>query len=200
VRRPRRRAEDTRAEILTTAERLFRENGIAGCSIAHIAQALSMSPANVFKHFHSKVALVDAICERQIDRMVERLQDFDLAGPAPERLRTMAHRLMEAHVDSLRDSPYMLEMIFLLSGSQLNSGQRYKDMLDALFLGLVQHGIDTGVYFSRDPARSGRAVGAALVSTLHPVFLAHAPLEDLQARCDELVELVNCALQNPLAK
>jgi TetR/AcrR family transcriptional repressor of the ameABC operon len=185
---------------MTAAERLFRDNGIAGCSIAHIAQALSMSPANVFKHFHSKVALVDAICERQIDRMVERLAQFDHAGPAPERLRSMAHQLMLAHFDSLRDTPYMLEMIFLLSGTQLTSGKRYKDMLDDLFLGLVRHGVETGIYFTRDPERSSRAVSAALVSTLHPVFLAHTTLEELQSRCDEIIDLINCALQNPLAK
>jgi TetR/AcrR family transcriptional regulator, repressor of the ameABC operon len=185
---------------MTAAERLFRENGIAGCSIAHIAQALSMSPANVFKHFHSKMALVDAICERQIDRMVETLQTFDLAGPAPGRLRTMAHRLMQAHIDSLRDSPYMLEMIFLLSGTELTSGKRYKTMLDALFLSLVRHGVETGVYFTGDPERSSRAVSAALVSVIHPLFLAYTPAEDVRARCDEIVEMINCALQNPLAK
>ncbi len=200
MRRPRRRAEDTREEILTTAERLFGENGIAGCSIAHIAQALSMSPANVFKHFHSKVALANAICDRHIDRMIERLQDLDMAGPAPQRLHCMAHRLMDAHLASLEDSPYMLEMIFLLTETAMNSGQRYKDILDGLFLDLIQYGIATGVYFSRDPQRSSRALAGAFASVLHPVFLAHTPVEELRQRCDEIVDLVNCGLQNPLAK
>ncbi|MGN7295332.1 TetR family transcriptional regulator [Rhizobium sp. SAFR-030] len=200
MRRPRKRAEDTKAEILATAERLFGERGVSGCSIAHIAQALSMSPANVFKHFHSKVALADEICERQIDRMMLRLEAFDSDAPAPERLRIVVRRLMESHLASLEDSPYMLEMIFLLSGTELKSGHRYKEMLEQLFLDLVRHGIDAGIYRADDLQKTSRAVSGAFASVLHPVFLANTPLPDLLQRSDELVDLVNAALQNPLAK
>ena len=61
ARRPRRKAEETRADILSMAEMLFRQRGYVAVSIADIATALGMSPANIFKHFHSKTALVDAI-------------------------------------------------------------------------------------------------------------------------------------------
>jgi len=60
-RRPRRSAEETRRDILAKAEELFRERGFNAVAIADIAAALGMSPANVFKNFNSKNALVDAI-------------------------------------------------------------------------------------------------------------------------------------------
>ncbi|SIR20947.1 transcriptional regulator, TetR family [Rhizobium sp. RU35A] len=200
ARRPRRKAEDTRAEILATAERLFRENGVAGSSVAHIAQALSMSPANVFKHFHSKAALTDAICDSKIDVMIARLQALEVDAPAPERLGIIAHRLMEAHLASLHDTPYILEMLYLLSKSDLKSGMRYKMMLEDLFLDIIRHGMDSSIYHSTDPQRAACAAASAFASVLHPIFLANAPEEELTHRCDDLIWLVNAALQNPLVK
>ena len=65
-RRPRRSAEETRRDILAKAEELFRERGFNAVAIADIAAALGMSPANVFKNFSSKNALVDALGFEQI--------------------------------------------------------------------------------------------------------------------------------------
>lgn len=200
MRRPRKKAEDTKAEILDMAERLFTERGISGCSIAHVAQALGMSPANVFKHFHSKVSLADAICERSIEKMSAQLQDLQVDAPAPDRLRIVAHRLMELHLASFKTAPFIVEMLLFLSETEMESGNRYSQMIDNLFADLIRHGVESNVYYCRDiPARS-RAVAAAFVTTLHPIFLARTPLDELRIRCDEIIELVNIALQNPLAK
>lgn len=199
-RRPRRKAEDTRQEILATAEHLFGERGIAHCSIAHVAQALSMSPANVFKHFHSKIALVDAICQHKIDSMISQIQTLNMDAPAPHRLQMVARRLMKAHIASLQDSPYMLEMVFLLSGQDLPSGDRYKTMIDELFLSVIRDGVDAGIYHCDDPVEMSRTVAAAFAAVLHPVFLAKQPFDDLDRQCRNIVNLVNAALQNPLVK
>ncbi len=63
ARRPRRSSAETRAEILATAENLFRSGGYEKTSVHDIAATIGMSPANVFKHFPSKMALVEAIGE-----------------------------------------------------------------------------------------------------------------------------------------
>ncbi|MFD1747136.1 TetR family transcriptional regulator [Rhizobium helianthi] len=200
MRRPRRKAEDTRAEILDTAELLFARNGISGCSIAHIAQALGMSPANVFKHFHSKISLADAICDRHIVKMVDRLKAVETEAPAPERLGVVVRQLMNIHLEAMREAPFMFEMILMLAETKIASGRHYEQMLQSLFCDLIRHGVESGVYYCSDPIRRGRAVAAAFACVLHPVFLVNEPPEELQARCDETVELVNIALQNPLAK
>lgn len=199
-RRPRRKAEDTREEILTIAEQLFGERGIAHCSIAHVAQALSMSPANVFKHFHSKLALVDAVCQRKIDAMITRIQTLQMDAPAPHRLEMVARRLMLAHLASLQDSPYMLEMVLVLSEQDLPSAERYKAMLEDLFRSVIQDGVTEGVYRCEDPAEMSRTVAAAFASVLHPVFIAKQSRTELEGQCGNIAKLVNAALQNPLVK
>jgi AcrR family transcriptional regulator len=54
--------DDTRARIMETAEALFRRLGFAKTAVADIAAELKMSPANVYRFFASKNAIVEAIC------------------------------------------------------------------------------------------------------------------------------------------
>jgi len=200
LRRPRRKAEETREDILATAETLFRTQGIAKSSIADIAQQLNMSPANVFKHFHSKSVLVDAICDRHVRRMVERFSSFDDPAPAPERLHLVVRKLMEAHLQDIRENPFFLELVFLMPKAELESGQHYRDLIEELFRDLITDGIRSGVYHCDDPVAVAGFVSSAFASVLHPVFLAEATEDELQDRCAGIARLVNAALQSPLAK
>lgn len=159
-----------------------------------------MSPANVFKHFHSKASLADAICDRHVSRMIGRFETLDEPAPAPERLAFFVRRLMEAHLQDLRDTPFLFEMIFLMSEADLPSGQHYKQLIENLFTDLIRQGVGSGVYQCTDPQTVSRHVAAAFASVLHPVLLAKADEAELHDLCDGLARLVNAALQNPLAK
>ena len=55
------RADATRAAIVEAAERLFRTLGYQKTTVADIARALRMSPANVYRFFPSKAAINEAI-------------------------------------------------------------------------------------------------------------------------------------------
>ncbi len=200
MRRPRRKAEETREDILQASETLFRERGIAGCSIADIAQALSMSPANIFKHFHSKPSLVDAICERHVRHLVGRLATLDEQAPAPIRMARVACNIMEAHLQDIRENPHLFEMILMVSKAKLPSALVYRRKIEELFADLIAQGMAAGTYHCKDANAASQRVSSAFASILHPVLLANADLAELHDRCAGLVELVNAALQNPFAK
>ena len=200
MRRTRRKAEETRQDILSTAEDLFREKGIDRCSIADIANALQMSPANVFKHFGSKTQLADAICDRHIHRMIDRFALLNDPAPAPEKLGIVVRRLMEAHLSDIRENPYLFEMILLMSDADLPSGRRYKQLIDTLFCEVIKEGVEAGIYQCSDPDRLAPTVAAAFSGVLHPVFLIKTDPAALQERCEGLIQLIGTALQNPLAK
>lgn len=200
TRRPRRKAEETREDILSTAERLFCEQGFSRTAIADIAQALSMSPANVFKHFHSKTALADAIAARHLSNFTERLATADVGLSPPERLLNLTMRLMEGHIKDFQDQPYLYEMVVMTAQSGLPSGKIYRQLIEEKFTEIIHDGVEAGVYFCENPAEKAVYVGAALVGVLHPVFLLHTEPGELPARCHGIVGLINAALQNPLAK
>jgi TetR/AcrR family transcriptional repressor of the ameABC operon len=200
LRRPRRKAEETRDDILLAAEALLREKGISGFSIADLAGELRMSPANVFKHFQSKAVLADAICDRHIMHMIGRFKAFDEPAPAPERLAIVVRKLMEAHLADIRENPSLFEMLVVMSEANLPSGRHYKELIENLFSDLIRHGISSGVYTCSADTPMNRTVASAFASVLHPVFLIGADEEELRERCAALAELVNAALQKPLAK
>ncbi len=56
----------TKERIVETAMRLFNEQGTGAVSTNHIAEALSMSPGNLYYHFRNKEEIIRAILERMI--------------------------------------------------------------------------------------------------------------------------------------
>ena len=57
----------TRERILKTALELFNEAGTAAVSTNHIADALGMSPGNLYYHFRNKEEIIRALFEQQFD-------------------------------------------------------------------------------------------------------------------------------------
>jgi AcrR family transcriptional regulator len=71
---------NTKERIIETAIGLFNEQGTGVVSTNHIAQALSMSPGNLYYHFRNKEEIIRAILERMIVRW-EALYMFPTERP-----------------------------------------------------------------------------------------------------------------------
>ena len=59
---------NTKERIIETAIHLFNDQGTAVVSTNHIAEALSMSPGNLYYHFRNKEGIIRAVLERMIAR------------------------------------------------------------------------------------------------------------------------------------
>lgn len=199
-RRARRSAEETRRDILNKAEELFRQRGFGAVAIADIAAALCMSPANVFKHFSSRNALVDAIALEQIGLFEREIHLLDKNHPPVERLRHLARTLMSKHHQDLNDNPYILEMILLTAKQDLKCGDYYKTVITSRLAEIIQDGVADGIYPIAELSMQPETVLHALTSVIHPVLIAREDIDNLATRCDELVRLIDAGLRNPLAK
>lgn len=73
ARKTREEAEQTRHLLLDTAERVFREQGVAATSLADIASAAGLTRGAIYWHFANKLDLFNALC----DRMVPSLEAID---------------------------------------------------------------------------------------------------------------------------
>ncbi|PZU86196.1 MAG: TetR/AcrR family transcriptional regulator [Shinella sp.] len=199
-RRVRRPAGETREDILNTAEELFRTRGYANAAIADIAHALGMSPANVFKHFHSKASLVDAIAARHMEVKFAGLASVDSRRPARERLLDLARHLMASHRRDLEENPYIFEMILLTAKDELQCGHRYRDIVRGALEAIIADGARDGEFAPQDSSQAADAAFYALACVLHPVMIANEQPDILATRCEEVVRLINAALQTTLDK
>src|SRR5436853_7739486 len=94
--------DDTRARIIETAETLFRRLGFAKTAVADIAAELGMSPANVYRFFASKNAIVEAICQRCLSELDAKAWAVARSrGSAANRLEKLFLEVLDYHLDDL---------------------------------------------------------------------------------------------------
>jgi AcrR family transcriptional regulator len=85
ARRTREEAEQTRLQLLETAQTLFWEKGVSRTSLADIAQAAGVTRGAIYWHFANKADLFNSMCELvqpEIDEMQRRLCEQACTGPA----------------------------------------------------------------------------------------------------------------------
>lgn len=200
IRRPRRSAEETREEILNTAETLFRARGYASVAIADIAADLAMSPANVFKHFRTKASLVDAIATRAIEQTLNALKALASDQPASERLYALAHHLMQEHLSELMDAPFVFEMILVTITEELDCSDRFREIVVDMLSDIITAGVREGIYHVEDVPRIANAVFDALACVIHPVMTGMEKADIMATRCREVVNLIDASLRSPLVR
>ena len=95
---PRTKPDDTRERIMATAEALFRRLGFAKTAVADIASELRMSPANIYRFFPSKNAIVEAICRRCLSEVEEKAWAIARSkAPATQRIERLILEILAYH-------------------------------------------------------------------------------------------------------
>jgi TetR/AcrR family transcriptional regulator, repressor of the ameABC operon len=199
-RRSRRPAAETRREILSVAEALFQERGYQHVAMADVAAVLGMSPANVFKHFHAKTALVDAIASAHVTQMMKSLESLELPLKPQAKLLRVAEELLAMLLSEIRENRHLFEMIVLTADLELQAGDLYRAKISAIMETIILEGVATGEFFVRDAHHTASVVTMALEGIINPLSVVGAKPEVLYNRCRDVIGLVNTALQNPLAK
>src|SRR6478609_776267 len=91
---------DVRERILVTAERLFREIGYQKTTVADIAKALRMSPANVYRFFDSQRSITTGVAGRLMSVVEQAAQTTAArkgrAAALVRKLLTTVHQINSA--------------------------------------------------------------------------------------------------------
>src|SRR6516164_154873 len=73
--------EQTRQRILTKAGELFRHFGLVKTTVADIAAGLAMSPANIYKFFPCKHAIIEASLEQELAEVKKSIEAVISSSP-----------------------------------------------------------------------------------------------------------------------
>ncbi|MEI6161819.1 MAG: TetR family transcriptional regulator, partial [Roseococcus sp.] len=163
----------TRARIADAAEALFRQIGYQKTSVADIAKACAMSPANVYRFFPSKSAINEAITHRLLDTMGGELEAIAAGtGSAAERLRATAGHLYRRDVELFFSEKRMHDMVGAAMTEHWGVILGFIARVLAVWEGLLREGMAAGEFRPLDPEATALSFKHCLMLWTHPILLA----------------------------
>jgi AcrR family transcriptional regulator len=190
---PRIRSEDTRARIMETADKLFRQLGFAKTAVADIAAELGMSPANIYRFFPSKNAIVEAICRRCLSEVEEKAWAVARSrGPAAARLERLVLEILAYHKENLLTDKRVNDIVLIAIEDSWDAIQAHKDVIRNVLELIVRDGIEAGEFEPVDPPETTRLMMRSLVAFMHPVLISQclADEEDVEAEAGASVRFL----------
>ena len=176
--------DDTRARIMDTAEVLFRRLGYAKTAVADIASELDMSPANVYRFFSSKNAIVEAICHKCLNELEDKAWAVARSrGSAADRIERVFLEILTYHKENLLVDQRVNDLVEAAIEHSWEAIRAHKENIRMVFEAILRDGIKAGEFEAVDPPSTARLIMRSMVHFCHPVLLAQClqDNEDVEA-------------------
>ena len=187
---------DPRLKILAEAERLFRHYGYAKTTMADIADACQMSPANLYRFFDNKSALMEAICGQITGEAERKLFEIVRADePASRRLERFIAQIYQHTVENLLDHKKVHEMVVVAMQEQWHAVKAHLDRVCLYIEQIIKDGIESGEFRPQDATRAAKCLQSGIASLCHPVIVAQKLDDEERATADEMARFLISALK-----
>ena len=188
---------DVRERILVTAERLFREIGYQKTTVADIAKALQMSPANVYRFFDSKKS-INASVARRLMGEVEQASHAIAAerGDAARRLRELLTTIHRMNSDRYVGDSKMHEMVAVAMEENWDVCKAHMQCLVGEIAAVIASGAASGEFRVPDVGIAAMCTCAAMVRFFHPQLIAESA-DKPGPTLDQMIDFVIAGLRGP---
>src|SRR5262245_16323084 len=177
--------DDTRARIIETAEALFRRLGFAKTAVADIAAELGMSPANVYRFFPSKNAIVEAICQRCLSELDERMwMAARSRAPAAARMERLFLEIFAYHKDNLITEKRVHDIVLVAMENNWAAIEAHIQVMCNVIELILRDGIEAGEFEPVDPHPTAELIKRAMVHFCHPLMVAEYLRERDEAQAE----------------
>jgi AcrR family transcriptional regulator len=189
---------DVRERILFTAERLFREIGYQKTTVADIAKALHMSPANVYRFFDSKKSINAGVARRLMGE-VEDASRTIATGPrgATERLRELLTTVHRMNSDRYVCDSKMHEMVAVAMEENWDVCKSHMECITAAIATVIADGVASGEFRVPDVGLAAICTCTAMMRFFHPQMIA-AYADKPSPTLDQMIDFVIAALSPSL--
>ena len=187
------KSDDTRARIMDTAEALFRRLGYAKTAVADIAAELGMSPANVYRFFPSKNAIVEAICQRFLADVEGKAWAVARAkGPAGPRIERLILEILRYHKENVLTEQRVNDMVLAAIELSWDAIRAHKDVMRTVVEVILRDGIDAGEFESVEPRETAELILRCMLPFTHPMVVGQCleEGEDLETQARASVRFV----------
>lgn len=143
--------EERRAEIVDTADRLFRQHGYAKCSVEMIIREIGVAKGTFYYYFKSKPDILEAVVDKTLGQVVEMAQSVADA-PALSAMQKMEALLGGSHIGN-DDSLDVAEMLHLPENRELHELTNIQTVLQLspILAQIVEQGVGEGVFDVEKP-------------------------------------------------
>ncbi|MBX9825882.1 MAG: TetR/AcrR family transcriptional regulator [Xanthobacteraceae bacterium] len=187
------RSEETRARLLEAADALFRRLGFAKTTVADIASELGMSPANVYRFFPSKNAIVQALCQRCLGELEAKIWAIARGRePASERLTRLVREVLAYHKENLLVEARVSDLVQFAMQESWGAIMAHKEVHRTVIELILRDGIEAGDFEPVDPKETSKIIQRALVGYCHPLLLEQGLQEghDLESESQAVLRLL----------
>ena len=161
--------EQTRQRILAKAGELFRHFGFAKTTVADIAAGLAMSPANIYKFFPSKDAIIQASLEQKLAEVKKSIEAvISSSSGALARIEGLALAVFHWHSEYLRHEPQLFQLVQLANAHSWDCVRDFKNFLQQTITEIIEAGTQTGEFYVSDSGAAARALIDCLAIVLEP--------------------------------
>ncbi|HKD26427.1 MAG TPA: TetR/AcrR family transcriptional regulator [Xanthobacteraceae bacterium] len=178
---------------METAEALFRRLGFAKTAVADIAAELDMSPANVYRFFPSKNAIVEAICRRCLAEVENNAWAVVRAkGPAGQRIERLILEILRYHKENFLTEQRVNDLVVAAIELSWDAIRAHKDVMRTVVEVIVRDGIEAGEFEPVEPRETAELILRSVLCFTHPVVLGQCieEGEDVEAQARASVRFV----------
>jgi AcrR family transcriptional regulator len=173
--------------ILDAAQVVLRRHGVDKTNVVDIARALGMSHTNIYRHFPSKKALLDAVATRWLEAVNSPLEAIaeDRTRPPAKRLVAWFNTLRVAKQRKVLDDPELFRVYHRLAVDARELAGAHVAGLLGQVERIIADGIKKGEFSKRlNAGVAARACLQAMAPFHHPAMLSQGEPpreEDAQA-------------------
>jgi TetR/AcrR family transcriptional regulator, repressor of the ameABC operon len=188
--------DQTHERIMVKADELFRQFGFGKTTVADIAAELGMSPANIYKFFSSKEAIIQASADRNLVVLSEAVQRHILAsGAALDRIEKVLLTVYRHTVDILRNERQVFKLMIRAYEQKWDCVAAFDKFLLETLAKLVKEGMRAGEFKSGDSLATAHLLLDCLILIRTPHLYQQEGRELNEKRIREMVRFLGRALK-----
>ncbi|MDO9294707.1 TetR family transcriptional regulator [Bradyrhizobium sp.] len=181
---------DTRERILVVAERLFRQIGYQKTTVADIAKALRMSPANVYRFFDSKKAIHQAVARLLMGEVEEAAQAIAARpGPAVGRLRELLTTIHHMNSERYVGDSKLHEMVAIAMEENWEVCNAHIQLIGEIIGSVIGHGVASGEFEVADVPVAAICTCMAMMRFFHPQMIAQC-IDKPSPTLDQMIDFI----------
>jgi len=188
--------EDTRDRIVASASAQIQRHGHIKTTVADVAKHCGMSPANIYRFFPTKAALIEAVSEIWLAIAEDNARAIARQPScASARIREFLVGVHEFNRDRYTRNGEVHETVVAATMERWPIVARHEKVIISIFASILEDGVRNGEFEIDDIEGTASVMVAAMVKFHNPIMVAQYHGESLTEQATALADFMLKAIR-----